>query len=136
MRDFDPEHPHRCLRKAIRTVIEHSPFSGLNFLLSDGEKLYAYKLGIFELHWAARPGSLVVASERITEGDGWHSVTDDVLVVLDPNDLDGPHAEHLVGERWVKRAEIVQVEDGAHLRGEERGDFAAERAAKLAAETA
>jgi predicted glutamine amidotransferase len=136
MRDFDPEHPRRCLRKAVRSVIERSPFSGLNFLLSDGEKLYAYKLGIFGLHWSARPGSLVVASERMTNAHTWHSVTDDVLLVLDPNNLDAPHAEHLVGERWVARAEIMPSEGGKDLRGEERGNYAAERAAKLAADTA
>jgi predicted glutamine amidotransferase len=136
IRDFDPEYPRRGLRKAIRTIIERSPFSGLNFLLSDGEKLYAYKLGVFELHWAARQGSLVVASEQMTNGEKWHKVQDDVLLVLDPNNLDAPHAEHLVGERWVRRAEIAPLEGGKHLRGEERGDFAAEQAAKLAADTA
>lgn len=136
IRDFDPEHPRRCLRKAVRTVIERSAFSGLNFLLSDGEKLYAYKLGIFGLHWAARDGSLVVASERLTEADTWHQVQEDVLLVLDRKNLDEPQADHLVGERWVKRADIDRIDEGLHLRGEERGDFAAERAAKLAAETA
>jgi predicted glutamine amidotransferase len=136
MRDFDDGHPRRCLRNAVRKVIERSPFSGINFLFSDGEKLYAYKLGIFELHWAARAGSLVVASERITNADTWHSVQDDVLLTLDPRDLDAPHGEHLVGEKWVKRADIVQLEDGKHLRGEERGNFAAERAEKLAADSA
>jgi predicted glutamine amidotransferase len=136
MRDFDPEHPRRCLRKSIRRIIERTPFSGLNFLLSDGEKLYAYKLGIFELYWAARRGSLVVSSEEMTTTDKWHKVQDDVLLVLDPNDLDAPHAEHLVGESWVRRAQIGPVDGGSGLRGEERGDFAAEQAARLAAETA
>lgn len=136
MRDFDDGNPRRCLRDAVRKMIERSPFSGINFLFSDGEKLYAYKLGIFELHWAARRESLVVASERITHGDSWHSVQDDVLLTLDPRNLDAPHAERLVGEQWVKRAEIVPLEEGKHLRGAERGDFAAERAKKLAAETA
>jgi predicted glutamine amidotransferase len=136
MSDFDAGHPRRSLRRAVRTVIERSPFSGINFLLTDGMKLYAYKLGIFELHWAARDGSLVVASEKLSEHETWHSVQDDVLLVLDPNDLDAPHAEHLVGPDWVARAEIGPLEDGKHLRGAERGAFAADRAAKLAAETA
>jgi predicted glutamine amidotransferase len=136
MRDFDDGHPRRCLRNAVRKMVERSPFSGINFLFSDGEKLYAYKLGMFDLHWAARPGALVVASERITKNDTWHSVQDDVLLTLDPNDLDAPHAEHLIGERWVGRAEIVPLEDAKHLRGAERGNFAAERAQKLATDTA
>jgi predicted glutamine amidotransferase len=136
MREFDPEHPRQTIRKAIRSIVERSPFSGLNFLLSDGEKLYAYKLGIFELHWSARRGSLAVASEQMTTGDTWHKVQDDVLLTLDPRNLDAPHAEHLIGERWVERAEILPLEENKHLRGEERGNFAADRAAKLAAESA
>jgi predicted glutamine amidotransferase len=136
MRDFDDGHPRRCLRAAVRTLIERSPFSGINFLFSDGYKLYAYKLGVFDLHWAERDGSLAVASERITNGDTWHSVQDDVLLTLDPNELDAPHAERLVGDDWVARAEIEPLDGNKALRGGERGDFAAQRAAKLAAETA
>jgi predicted glutamine amidotransferase len=136
MRDFDDGHPRRCLRKAVRTLIERSPFSGINFLFTDGYKLYAYKLGIFGLHWAARRGSLVVASERLTDTDAWHSVHDDVLLVLDPDNLDEPHAERLVGDKWVERADISPLDGGKGLRGEDRGNFAADRAAKLAADSA
>src|SRR5215212_5938154 len=77
MRDFDPGNVRGSLRNAVRKLIERSPFSGINFLFSEGEKLYAYKLGIFGLHWAARDGSLVVASERMNESERWHSVQDD-----------------------------------------------------------
>jgi hypothetical protein len=63
-------------------------------------------------------------------------VQDDVLLTLDPRDLDAPHAERLVGDDWVKRAEIDRLDQGKHLRGEERGNFAAEQAEKLAAESA
>jgi glutamine amidotransferase len=136
MRDFDDGHVRRCLRQAVRKTIERSPFSGINFLFSDGEKLYAYKLGVFELHWAARPGALVVASERLSDNEQWHSVQDDVLLTLDPRSLDAPHAERLVGDDWVARAEIDPLDAGAGLRGAARGKFAAEQAAKLAAETA
>src|SRR3954452_6367765 len=136
MRDFDDGDPVRCLRTAVRKMIERSEFSGINFIFTDGERLYAYKLGVFELHWAARNGSLVVASEKLTESDHWHSVHDDVLLTLDPRDLDAPHPERLVGDDWVGRAEIGPLDSGIGLRGEERGKFAAERAAKLAAETA
>jgi predicted glutamine amidotransferase len=135
MRDFDDAAPERCLRNAVRRMIECSPFSGINFLFSDGAKLYAYKLGIFELHWASRDGSLVVSSERITTSDAWHSVHDDVLLVVDPNDLDAPHGERLVGDEWVQRAQIDPLDGGHGLRGQARGSFAADRA-KLAAESA
>jgi predicted glutamine amidotransferase len=120
------------LRKAVTAVIERSPLSGLNFLFSDGDKLYAYKLGIFELHWLHRPGQLLVASEQITD-EPWHCVAQDVLLTLDPRDVEEPKAQRLVGDELVKRAEIVKFTEGHELRGEERGRFAAERAARLAA---
>jgi predicted glutamine amidotransferase len=120
------------LRRAVEGVITRSPFSGLNFLFGDGERLYAYRLGMFELHWLSRAGQLMVASERITS-EPWHSVAQDVLLVLDPDDTEEPHAERLLGDELVKRAEVVKFEDGSELRCEERGRFAAERAARLAA---
>src|SRR5919198_665370 len=132
MRDYDPGEPVGSLRAAMETVVERSPFSGLNFLFSDGERLYAYRLGIFELHWLARPGQLLVASEKLTD-EPWHTVQQDVVLVLDPDDLEEPHAERLVGEEVVARADIRKFQEGQGLRGAERGAFAAERAARLAA---
>jgi hypothetical protein len=135
MEDYDPSEPVDCLRAAIRTAVERSPFSGLNFLFSDGERLFAYRLGIFELHWLARPGRLLVASEKLTP-EPWHTVQQDVLLVLDPGDLQEPHAERLLGDELVARAQIQELEGGAHLRGAERGAVAAERAARTAAAAA
>src|SRR5687768_7803511 len=40
---YDAAHPRASLRELVRACILRSPFSGLNFLFSDGEKLYAYK---------------------------------------------------------------------------------------------
>lgn len=120
------------LRKAVTAVIDRSPFSGLNFLFCDGERLYAYRLGIFELHWMHQPGRLLVSSEEVTPGS-WHCVAQDVLLTLDPNDPEEPHAQRLVGDEVMERAEIVKFTEGHELRGEERGQFAAERAARLAA---
>ena len=133
MRHFDSADPAGSLRAAIAETIERSPFSGLNFLFSDGERLYAYRLGIFELHWLARPGQLLVSSEVLTPDERWHAVQQDVLLTLDPRDLEEPHAERLVGDQVVAGADIRKFEEGAHLRGQERGAFAAERAARLAA---
>ena len=127
MSGYDPGKPVECLRRAARTTVELSPFSGLNFLFCDGERLFAYRLGLFELHWLARPGQLLVASEKVTD-EPWHSVQQDVLLVLDPNDLVEPHAERLLGDELVARAEIRKVDLQPHLRGEERGAAAAERA--------
>ena len=134
MRDFDPARPVESLRRAVELTIDRTPFSGLNFLLCDGERLYAYRLGVFELHWLARPGQLLVSSERLTD-ERWHDVRQDVLLVCDPRDPEEPHAERLVGDAAVARAHIDDFNEGSELRGSERGEFAARRAAKLAATT-
>ena len=120
------------LRRLVENVITRSQFSGLNFLFGDGERLYAYRLGVFELHWLHRPGQLLVASERIT-GEPWHSVAQDVLLTLDPRDIEEPHARRLVGDEMMARADIVKYEEGSELRGEARGRFAEERAARMVA---
>lgn len=127
MSDYDPARPLECLRRAVRTTMERSAFSGINFLFSDGERLFAYRLGLFELHWLARPGQLLVASEKITN-EPWHSVQQDVILVLDPADLEEPHAERLIGDELMERAEIRRLGEGEHLRGAARGTAAAHRA--------
>ncbi len=135
MHVLDPADVPGSLRRAVSAVIARSAFSGLNVLFSDGERLYAYQLGIFSLHWLARPGQLLVASERVTE-ERWHTVAQDVLLTLDPHRLDEPHAERLLGDALVERAQIDPLEEQTHLRGAERGAFAAERAARVAAAVA
>lgn len=52
---------------------------------------------------------------------------------LDPGDVEEPDAERLVGDQVLARAQIVRFREGVGLRGAERGDFAARRAARLAA---
>jgi predicted glutamine amidotransferase len=133
MHDFDDGDPVACLRETMRRAVECSPFSGLNILFSDGERLFAYRLGLFDLHWKARPGQLLVASERVTDEPGWHSVQQDVLLTLDPNDLEEPHAERLLGDALLARARVQKVDLTPHLRGEERGRVAAARAKAAAA---
>jgi predicted glutamine amidotransferase len=133
MHDFDPGNPVESLRETMRAAVERSPFSGLNVLFGDGDRLFAYRLGRFELHWLARPGQLLVASELVTGEPGWHSVQQDVLLTLDPNDLEEPHAERLLGDELVSRAQIQKVDLAPHLRGAERGRAAAERARAAAA---
>jgi glutamine amidotransferase len=136
MHDFDDGRVVDCLRHAVLATIERSPFSGVNFLFSDGEKLYAYRLGIFELHWLSRPGQLLVSSEVITKDERWHSVQQDVLLTLDPRDPVEPHAERLVGDAAMARARIERFADGNDLRGSARGEFAAQRAAEVASPAA
>ena len=131
---YDAGDPIGSLRRAVRTTVERSPFSGLNFLFSDGDRLFAYRLGLFELHWLHRPGQLLVASERVT-GEQWHTVQQDVLLVLDPDDLDEPHAERLIGDELLVEARVQKVDTQAHLRGEARGVAAAERARAAVADS-
>ena len=106
MHHLDSSDPIDGLRYAVQATIERFPFSSLSFLFCDGERLYAYRLGLCELHWLSRPGQLLVASEAVTEDEGWHSVKQDVLLVLDPRDADSPHAERLVGDDVMARADI------------------------------
>jgi predicted glutamine amidotransferase len=106
MHHLDANDPIDGLRYAVRATVERFPFSSLSFLFSDGEKLYAYRLGHCELHWMSRPGRLLVASERLTEDETWHSVKQDVLLVLDPHDPESPHAERLVGDDLLACADI------------------------------
>jgi predicted glutamine amidotransferase len=131
---YDAGDPIGSLRRAVRTTVERSPFSGLNFLFSDGDRLFAYRLGLFELHWLHRPGQLLVASERVT-GEQWHTVQQDVLLVLDPDDLDEPHADRLIGDELLAEARVQKVDKQAHLRGEARGVAAAERARAAVADS-
>ena len=135
MHDYDPAEPAAALRRAMRRTVERSPFSGVNVLFSDGEKLFAYRLGLFELHWLARPGQLLVASEKVTS-EAWHSVAQDVLLTLDPKDLEEPHAERLLGDELAERAQIRTIDKNPQLRGAERGAAAAERARTAASAAA
>jgi predicted glutamine amidotransferase len=127
MARYDAGDPIGSLREAIRITVGRSPFSGLNFLFSDGDRLFAYRLGLFDLHWLHRDGQLLVASEKVT-GEDWHTVQQDVLLVLDPDDLEEPHAERLLGDELAENADVRKIDASPHLRGEERGRAAAERA--------
>jgi hypothetical protein len=90
----------------MKATIERFPFTSLSFLLSDGERLYAYRLGHCELHWMAKPDRLIVSTECLTDDETWHSVKQDVLLVADPRDPETPHAERLVGDDLLAVADI------------------------------
>jgi len=120
------------LRRAVHAAATCAPLSALNFLFSDGEHLYAYRLGVFEMHWLAREGQILVATERMTD-EAWHDVLQDVLLVLSPGD-DEPHAERLLGDDALAAVRFDPFDEGSELRGDERGRFAAEQAAATARE--
>lgn len=128
--DPDPDRVVEGLRTAVTAAASCAPISALNFLLADGEHLYAYRLGMFEMHWLAREGQILVATERLTD-EAWHDVRQDVLLVLAPGD-DEPHAERLLGDDAMVGVRFDPFDDGSELRGEERGRFADEQAATAA----
>lgn len=124
MADFNPEDPVRSLRSTVAALIAGHTFSGVNFVFSDGVKLYAYRLGIFELWWTTRRGVAMVASEPLT-GERWHATAQDVLLTLDPEHPEEVIAERLVGDELAAVARIKRLEPDPEMRGEERGEWAA-----------
>jgi glutamine amidotransferase len=132
---FDSRDTVGSLRKMVAAACEVSVFSGLNFLFCDGFRLYAYRFGLFDLFWVSRPGQLIVSSEKVTEDEDWHTVEQDVLLVLEPGSrLGEPHAERLLGDELAATARLDPLNQGAELTGEDRGRFAAERAQRIAPE--
>jgi glutamine amidotransferase len=114
LREVDPD-PDRVvdgLRRAVTAAVSCGPLSAANFLFCDGEKLYAYRLGLFELHWLSRPGQVLVSSERITDDEHWHDVRQDVLLVLDPQEEE-PHAERLIGDEVLADVQFDPFDDGS-----------------------
>jgi glutamine amidotransferase len=106
MHNLDAANAIDGLRYAVRAVIDRFPFSSLSFLFSDGERLYAYRLGHCELYWMAKPDQLIVSTERLTDEETWHHVKQDVVLVADPRDPESPHAERLVGDDLLAVADI------------------------------
>jgi predicted glutamine amidotransferase len=133
MHDFDPADPVRSLRRTVAAIVAGHTFSGLNFVFSDGQKLYAYKLGIFELFWTTRRGVAMVASEPLT-GERWHGVQQDVLLTLDPENPEEILSERLLGDQLLAVARIQKLEPDASLRGDARGEWAANFALQVAAD--
>jgi glutamine amidotransferase len=132
MHDFDPIDPVRSLRATVAAIIAGHTFSGLNFVFSDGQKLYAYKLGIFDLWWTSRRGVSLVASEPLTD-ESWHAAQQDVLLTLDPENPEEVFSERLLGDHLLGIARIERLEPDPSLKGDERGAWAANFATEVAA---
>jgi glutamine amidotransferase len=124
LRDYDPANPVRSLRSTIAAIVAGHVFSGLNFIFSDGVKLYAYNLGIFDLCWTTRRGMAMVASEPLTK-EVWHPVQQDVLITLDPETPEDVVSERLLGDELTKLARIERLEPTRPLKGAARGQWAA-----------
>jgi predicted glutamine amidotransferase len=146
---LDPDAVIDSLRRTVEAVSERCRFSALNFLFCDGERLYAYRLGLYELFWLVRNLDLdadtrthyhlhverphgehvaLVSSEKLTELEPWGEFRQDELLICDPADPDHPRVERLLGER-ADAIEFVPLDQFEHLTGAERGEWAARRAA-------
>jgi predicted glutamine amidotransferase len=145
---LDPDDVVASLRRTVELVCERCRFSALNFLFCDGQRLYAYRLGIYDLFWLVRNLDLdadtrthyhlhlerphgehvvLVSSERLTEAEPWGEFEQDQLLVCDSADPDHPRVERLLGERAAE-IEFVPLDHLDHLSGEARGAWAAHRA--------
>jgi glutamine amidotransferase len=75
------------IRASLKAVEKHLSFSALNFLLSSGNELYAYrrfsKWGNYYTLWSAKNGgSHFVSSEKLGLGLKWNSVPQGKLLLL------------------------------------------------------
>ena len=129
MHSYDPARPRssRCAARCARPSSARRS-RGLNFLFSDGERLYAYRLGLFELHWLRRARPAAGGLGEASPTSRGTASQQDVLLTLDPDDLEEPHAERLLGDELRRPGRDPQDRHRAHLRGAERGAVAAERA--------
>jgi glutamine amidotransferase len=148
MTEFDSGDVIASLRRAVEITCDTCRFSALNFLFSDGRRLYAYRFGVYKLYWRLRSLNLdadtqtnlhlhlqrphgehvlLVASEKLTEDEPWSEFGQDELLVSDPADADHPRIQRLLGPR----ADSIEFEplDPGDLSGTARGEWAAERAA-------
>jgi glutamine amidotransferase len=145
---LDPGDVVGCLRRAVEAVCERCRFSALNFLFCDGQRLYAYRLGLLEMFWLARNLDLdadtrthyhlrlerphgehvvLVSSEKLTEDEPWGEFRQDELLICDSADPDHPRVERLLGD-LADRIEFVPFDHQGQLTGKARGDWAAGRA--------
>jgi len=119
----------RCVRHKERNVLDHLPERDRPAVKQRLRRAWAH-----DDHARALDQLRQLASERVTDED-WHTVQQDVLLVLDPDDLDAPHAERLLGDELLAEARVQKVDMQAHLRGDARGEAAAERARAAVADS-
>ena len=148
MTGFDTGDVVGSLRRAVERTCDTCQFSALNFLFCDGQRLYAYRFGVYRMFWRLRALNLdadtetrlhlhlerprgehvvLVASERLTKDEAWREFGQDELLVCDPGDPDHPHIQRLLGPR-ADSVEFVPLYPG-ELSGAARGEWAAQRAA-------
>ena len=90
--------------------------------------------GIFELHWLVSPGQALVSSEVITpEEELAHRAAGRPPGARPEQPREPARRAARRGRAASRLREIDKFEEGQHLRGDARGKFAAERAARVAA---
>ena len=145
---LDPDDVIGSLRSAVEAVCDRCQFLALNFLFCDGQRLYAYRLGLFDLYWLVRNLDLdadtrthyhlrlerphgehvvLVSTEKLTQSEPWGAFRQDELLICDAADPDHPRIERLIGKP-AESLEFVPVEPDDDLRASKRGEWAARRA--------
>ncbi len=105
---WNTEHPEKGIAKAVEEVKNVSSYSSLNFLLTDGKRLYAFRSGEIPLFYlktvpeddicctsvssnlAIRSRGLrgkeavIVAAEKLSHGE-WHQLEENHLLIADEN---------------------------------------------------
>ena len=134
MHDYDPGDAGRLAARTPAHDVERSPFSGLNFLFSDGERLFAYRLGLFELHWLRRPGPAAGRLRARHRRAVAHASSRTCCSCSTRTTSRSRTPSACWATRCVGRRRVQKVDRRAHLRGEERG--AGRRGARAAAAAA
>jgi len=128
---MDPDDVVRSLRRTVELVSKRCRFSALNLLFCDGRRLYAYRLGVYEMFWLEREidgnHSVLVSSEELTHDEAWDELEQDELLVCDPADPGHPRVQRLLGP-GADAIEFEPFDRLDHLSGAARGQWAARRA--------
>jgi predicted glutamine amidotransferase len=76
--DRSPDAPDAAIREAVRDVAARPELGAVNFLLSNGDALYAFRRGR-TLHVLEEPGKVVIASEPLTDA-AWAPIPEGKLL--------------------------------------------------------
>lgn len=81
----------RGIRAAVRELHALGAVGTASFLISDGVRLFAHRLGR-ALYVAHRDGVAVIASEPLDETGRWDEVAEREVIVVEPNFTSNAHA--------------------------------------------
>lgn len=99
------------IKKAINNVLNKAYYHGANFIMSDGQKLYAFKYenplnllkrnpkkpiyyrsketkALIESKLLSNERAVIIASERMTDDEEWQTLNDGELIITDDNNIE------------------------------------------------